>query len=93
MADPFRPLEDPDSKQTRVWIDDENEITFSYLDTIAAREPLKQRLTKLWDYEKFGVPFTEGGRYFLSRNSGLQNQSVLVTMQSLNGAPRVLRVR
>ncbi len=90
VADPFRPLEDPDADETRVWIDAENEITFDYLESISAREPLKARLTKLWDYEKFGVPFTEGGRYFLSRNSGLQNQSVLYTMKSLDDTPRVL---
>ena len=48
-----------------------------YLDAISARGAIKKRLTELWDYEKFGVPFQEGGRYFYTRNSGLQNQSVL----------------
>src|SRR4051812_14331785 len=77
VADPYRPLEDPDSPPTRSWIAAENEITFAYLNQIAARRPLKERLTKLWDYEKFSVPFKEGDRYFYLRNSGLQNQSVL----------------
>jgi prolyl oligopeptidase len=90
VADPYRPLEDPDSKETRAWIEAENKITFAFLDGIAARGPLKQRLTKLWDYEKFSIPFTEGGRYFYSRNSGLQNQSVLYATDSLDGTPKLL---
>ncbi len=90
VADPFRPLEDPDSKETRAWVEAENKITFGFLEKIAAREPLKERLTRLWDYEKFSVPFEEGGRYFYLRNSGLQNQSVLYTAASLDAEPRLL---
>ena len=90
VADPFRPLEDPDSKETRTWVEAENRVTFGFLEGITARAPFKQRLTRLWDYEKFTPPFTEGGRYFYSRNSGLQNQSVLYTADSLDATPRVL---
>jgi prolyl oligopeptidase len=90
VPDPFRPLEDPDAPETRAWIEAENKITFAFLDTIAARKPLRERLTKLWDFEKFSVPFEEGGRYFYLRNSGLQNQSVLYTTASLEGEPREL---
>ncbi len=90
VADPFRPLEDPDAKETRAWVEAENKITFDFLKAIPAREVLKQRLTKLWDFEKFSAPFKEGKQYFYSRNSGLQNQSVLYTTSSLEGTPRVL---
>ncbi len=91
VADPYRPLEDPDSPETRAWIEAENEITFGFLEGIAARGPLKERLTRLWDYEKFPeLPFKEGGRYFYTRNSGLQNQSVLYSTDSLEGAAKVL---
>lgn len=90
VADPYRPLEDPDSEVTRAWVEAENEITFGFLDKIAARKPLTERLTKLWDYEKFSVPFEEGGHFFYLRNSGLQNQSVLYTTTSLDGEPREL---
>ena len=61
VADPYRPLEDPDSEETRQWVEAENKVTFGFLDTIAARAPLEERITKLWDYEKFSVPFAEGG--------------------------------
>ncbi len=90
VADPYRPLEDDHSKETQAWVEAENKVTFAFLDTIPARGPLKERLTRLWDYEKFTAPFIEGGRYFYTRNSGLQNQSVLVTTNALAGEARVL---
>ncbi len=90
VADPFRPLEDPDSKETRAWVEAENKITFGFLEKIAARGPLKERLTKLWDFEKFTPPFKEGNRYFYTRNSGLQNQSVLYSTASLDAKPTLL---
>ncbi len=90
VADPYRPLEDPDSAATRAWVTAENKITFGFLEGIASRVGLQQRLTKLWDFEKFSVPFEEGRRYFYGRNSGLQNQSVLYTADSLDATPRVL---
>jgi prolyl oligopeptidase len=90
VADPYRWLEEIDSEETKQWIEAQNKLTFSYLAQIPARERIKERLTNLWDYEKFGVPFKEGGRYFYNRNEGLQNQSVLYVAESLNAPPRVL---
>ncbi len=90
VADPYRWLEDPDSKETKAWVEAQNKITFGYLEQIPAREKIKQRLTKLWDYEKYSIPFKEGNRYFYSKNDGLQNQSVLYTLKSLDDKPRVL---
>lgn len=90
VADPYRWLEDLDSEQTRAWVEAQNEVTFGYLEEIPARERIGRRLTELWDYEKYGIPFKQGGRYFLTKNDGLQNQSVLYTMDSLDGPPRIL---
>ncbi|MEH2004361.1 prolyl oligopeptidase family serine peptidase [Nostoc sp.] len=98
VADPYRWLEDPDSEETRTWIEAENQVTFGYLSEIASREKIKQRLTKLWDYEKYGIPFKEGeslpdgssDRYFYFKNDGLQNQSVLYTLKTLDDQPKVL---
>jgi len=90
VADPYRWLEDLDSPQTKAWVEAQNKVTFGYLEQIPAREKLKARLTKLWDYEKYGTPFKEGGRYFYSKNDGLQNQSVIYTVKSLNEPPQVL---
>ena len=65
-------------------------ITFDYLKQIPARNRIKERLTELWNFERFGVPFKQGNRYFLTRNNGLQNQSVLYKLDSLTGEPKVL---
>ncbi|NJM71531.1 MAG: S9 family peptidase [Scytonema sp. RU_4_4] len=90
VADPYRPLENPDSVETKAWIEAQNKVTFGYLQEIPAREKIKQRLTKLWDYEKYSVPFKEGNRYFYFKNNGLQNQSVLYTLKTLDAEPKVL---
>jgi prolyl oligopeptidase len=90
VADPFRWLEDDTSPQTKAWVDAENKVTFGYLEKIPERKALKERLTKLWNFERYGVPFKEGGRYFFTKNDGLQNQSVFYTTESLMEKPRLL---
>jgi len=90
VADPFRLLEDLDGPATRKWIEEENKITFDYLERIPERKQINEHLTALWNYEKFGVPFQEGGSYFFSKNRGLQNQSVLYVASALPGEPQAL---
>jgi prolyl oligopeptidase len=90
VADRYRPLEDLDSAATRQWIEEENKLTFDYLAKIPERKRINERLTALWDYAKYAVPFQEGGIYFYSKNSGLQNQSELYVTSALPGEPRVL---
>ncbi|WP_066375247.1 MULTISPECIES: prolyl oligopeptidase family protein [unclassified Anabaena] len=90
VADPYRWLENPDSDESQVWIEAQNQVTFDYLGGISVREKIQQRLTKLWDYEKYSIPFQEGDNYFYFKNDGLQNQSVIYTLKSLDGEPRVL---
>src|SRR5438045_290245 len=90
VADSYRPLENPDAPESRKWIEAENKITFDFLKTIPERDGIKKRLTEVWDYERFGVPFKEKGRYFFSKNSGLQNQNVLYTAKSLSEQPKTL---
>jgi prolyl oligopeptidase len=90
VADPYRPLEDPDSGPTRAWIDAENKLTFSYLEQIPAREKIRTRIRELQDYERFSVPRKKGKYYFYSHNGGLQNQSVLYWLPALKADPKVL---
>src|ERR1041384_5928856 len=90
VADPFRWLEDDNSPETKAWVEAQNKVTFDYLEKIPERKVIKERLTRLWNFERYGVPFKEGGRYFFTKNDGLQNQSVLYTTDSLNENPRLL---
>ncbi|MBT8069768.1 MAG: prolyl oligopeptidase family serine peptidase [Gammaproteobacteria bacterium] len=89
VEDPYRWLEDDvrESSEVADWVAAQNEVTFAYLETIPEREKIKERLTSLWDYEKFGVPFREGGKIFYFRNDGLQNQSVLYSQDSFDAEP------
>ncbi|NER05703.1 MAG: S9 family peptidase [Okeania sp. SIO3C4] len=90
VPDPYRWLEDPNSKKTQEWVKAQNEITFNYLAEISERETIKKRLTQIWDYEKYSIPFKEGDRYFYYKNDGLQNQSILYTLPTLDAEPKVL---
>jgi prolyl oligopeptidase len=90
VADPYRWLEDTDSADTTAWVEAENKVTFGYLDQLPYRKEIRERLTKLWNYERFSVPGHQAGRYFYEHNNGLQNQNVLLVAESLNAEPRVL---
>ncbi len=90
VADPYRPLENPDAPESRTWIEAENKITFDFLKTIPERDGIRKRLTEVWDYERFGVPFKEKSRYFFSKNTGLQNQNVFYTTTNFFEKPREL---
>jgi len=90
VKDDYRWLEDDNSPQTKAWVQAENKVTFGYLDQIPERKQIRERLTKLWNYERYGLPSKHGERYFFSKNDGLQNQGVLYVADSLAGEPRVL---
>jgi prolyl oligopeptidase len=90
VADPYRWLEDLDSAETRAWVAVQHRITAAFLDLIPERDEIRKRLTELWNYERYGLPVKEGGRYFFVRNDGLQNQSALYWMEDLAGPARIL---
>ncbi len=90
IADPYRWLEDDNSDETKAWVVAQNKVTHEFLDTIPQRAALRERLTKLWNYERFSAPFERGGRFFYSHNTGLQNQSVLYVTDAIDEPGRVL---
>ncbi|OGQ91834.1 MAG: prolyl endopeptidase [Deltaproteobacteria bacterium RIFOXYA12_FULL_58_15] len=90
ISDPYRWLEDLDSADTAEWVKKQNDLTFSYLEKIPQREALKKRLTQLWNFERYGVPFRRGGRVFFSKNDGLQDQAVFYWAESIDAEPKVL---
>ena len=87
---PYRWMEDLNSPAVKQWVTAENRLTFQFLDKIQVRPWIQQRLRTLWNYEKVGVPDREGGKLFFSRNTGLQNQSVVYVADALDAAPRML---
>jgi prolyl oligopeptidase len=90
VPDPYRWLEDPHAPESQAWIEAQNQVTFGYLEQLPGRDQLQQRLTELWNYERYGIPFKRGDRYFFYKNDGLQNQSVLYTLPTLEAEPTVL---
>ncbi|MFC2106725.1 prolyl oligopeptidase family protein [Bacteroidota bacterium] len=90
VEDPYRWLEDDNSEETAKWVEAQNAVTNDYLAQIPYREEIKEKITKLWDYPKYGLPYREGEYYFFSKNDGLQNQSVLYIQDGLDGEPRVI---
>ena len=90
VADPYRWLEDDNAADTKAWVEAQNRVTSDYLGKIPQRSELRERLTQLWNYERYGIPSRKGSRYFISKNNGLQNQSVLYTLDRLDAEPRLL---
>ena len=90
VADPYRWLEDIDSPESQAWIAAENKLTFGYLESLPGRAKLKERLTALWNFERFKAPRRESRSTFYERNSGLQNQSVLYVVPNVGAEPRQL---
>jgi prolyl oligopeptidase len=92
VPDPYRWLEDDvrESQEVADWVAAQNEVSFGYLETLPDREAIEERITALWNYEKYSAPFRKGGRYYHYKNDGLQNQSVLYIRDSLDDTPQVL---
>jgi prolyl oligopeptidase len=85
VPDPYRWLEDDRSEETAKWVKAQNEVTFGYLEKIPYRDKIKDRLEKLYDYERLSAPFKEGHYYYFYKNDGLQNHSVLYRKKDLEG--------
>lgn len=90
IADPYRWLEDDKSSETGEWVKAQNAVTNDYLSKIPFRDKIKERLTKIWNFEKVTAPFKKGKNYFFYKNNGIQNQSVLYVQEGLNGTPKIL---
>ncbi len=89
VSDPYRWLEDDRSAETAEWVKDQNEVTFAYLNNIPYRNKIKERLEKLYNYERLSAPFREGDYYYYYKNDGLQNHSVLYRKKTLDGPGEV----
>lgn len=89
VADPYRWLEDDNSAETKAWVQEQNKLTFNYLDKIPYRSAVRSRLEKMWNYPKYSAPSKEGAFYYFYKNDGLQNQSILYRQKGLSAEPEV----
>lgn len=85
VADPYRWLEDDNSDSTKAWVKKQNKVTNDYLAEIPFRQKIQDRLTQIWDYPKYGMPFKKGDYWYYYKNNGLQAQYVIYQMVSLDG--------
>jgi len=90
VSDPYRWLEKEKSEEVSAWVESQNTLARPYLAELPSRERYKERLTALWDYEKYSTPYMVNGKLFYSYNDGLQNQYVLYMADGVNGEPEVL---
>jgi prolyl oligopeptidase len=89
VEDPYRWLEDDLDPATRTWIEAQNELTFAHLQSIPFRKSIRERVEKVWNYEKYSAPFKEGNYTYFYKNDGLQNQSVLYRVKEGQKEPQV----
>lgn len=89
VPDPYRWLENDNSEETKKWVEEENKLTFAFLDKIPYREKIGQRLKDLYNYPRISQPFRAGQYYFFYKNNGLQNQSVIYVQKGIDGPPEV----
>src|SRR5262249_33247891 len=90
VPDPYRWLEDDNSSETKAWVQQQNKVTFSYLEKIPYRPKVKSRLEKIVNFPRYSPPFRNGEYFFFTKNDGLQNQSVLYMQKGLEGTPQIL---
>src|SRR5262245_42592754 len=85
VPDPYRWLEDENSAETAKWVEEENKVTFGYLEQIPFRKAVKARIEKLINYPRYSAPIRNGENFFFQKNDGLQNQSVLYVQKGIDG--------
>lgn len=90
VPDPYRWLENDRAPEVEAWVEAQNKVTFAYLDKIPYRQKIKERVTALYNYPRYGTPSRRGEYFFYTKNDGLQNQSVWYRQKGLDGVAEVL---
>ena len=89
ISDPFRWLEVDTADLVESWVNEQNEVTFGYLEKIPYRQQIEDRYADLFNYVKLSSPYQAGEYNFFYKNDGLQNQSVIYKQKGKDGEPTV----
>ncbi|MFB0564347.1 MAG: prolyl oligopeptidase family protein [Candidatus Aminicenantaceae bacterium] len=89
VEDPYHWLEDDNAEEVKQWVEEQNKVTFAFLEKLLFREKLRERITEIYNYPRYSLPFRAGEYYFFYKNDGLQNQSVIYIQKGLDGEPEV----
>jgi len=84
IADSYRWLEDPDSAETRAWVDAQRATTESYLETLPSRAWFSETMRQVASRPRAGIPHGYGEWYFLNRNDGTMPQDVWYVGRSVD---------
>jgi prolyl oligopeptidase len=89
VHDPYRWLEDDRSEATERWVSNQVVRTNAYFAEFPGLQQIQNKLTSLWNYEKYSAPFKEGLFTYFYKNNGVQNQYVLYRQKDDGGEPEV----
>lgn len=90
VPDPYRWLEDQNSKETRAWIEAQNTCTESILSKLPGRAPLTERLTALYRVDTYKPPLVRAGRYFFTKQLASQDLLLIYMRRGTNGVDELL---
>ena len=90
VPDPYRWMEDLDSKDVAAWVAAQNAVTSAYLEQQPIREYFHRRIEALWNYPKTSLPIVEGGGLFYRKNAGTQPQAPVYFRETPTAEPRLI---
>ncbi len=84
VRDPYRWLEDPDSEETREWVDAQRAATESYLSSLPCRSWFTETMGRVASRPRAGIPHGHAGWWFLNRNDGTMPQDAWYVGRSVD---------
>ncbi|KAK9672888.1 hypothetical protein RND81_12G132500 [Saponaria officinalis] len=90
VADPYRWLEDPNSEETKEFVDNQVKLADSVLEECELIDKIKHKVIDVVNFPRCGVPSRRADKYFHFYNSGLQAQNVYQMLDDLDGKPKVI---
>ncbi|HHF58142.1 MAG TPA: S9 family peptidase, partial [candidate division WOR-3 bacterium] len=77
IPDPYRWLENFNDPEVKKWVEAQNALTRSILDSLPERKKLEAELEKILTKVSLSSPFVRGNKYFFYRRTGRENHAIL----------------